>query len=120
MTTSSKYSSNKIVEVIDNGTHHFILKCYITAAFEYEKKKTEYYLYWYNDNKTWEDNRVMYKNLSTKKLGKKELKYFLNNQQIFKEVKNNRHGVVWEHKEIGFNKGKVQLNQYFLDFNQES
>jgi hypothetical protein len=120
MTTSSKYSSNKIKEVIDNGTHHFILKCYVTAVFETERKKPEYYLYWHNDNKTWDDETIMYKNLSSKKLGKKELRYFLDNLNLFNEVKNNKYGSIWEHHKIGFDKNKVKIQQYFLDFNQES
>jgi len=120
MTTSSKYSSNKIIEVIEDRTHHFIMKSYITTIFETDRKKPEYHLYWYNENKMWEDTSMIYKNLSAKKLGKKELKYFFDNQDIFVEVKTNKHGTVWEHKDIGFDKSKVQRNQYFLDFNQES
>jgi hypothetical protein len=92
----------------------------VTAIFETERKKTEYYLYWYNENKKWEDAEIMYKNLSTKKLGKKELQFFFDNQHIFVEVKNNKSGSVWEHKEIGFDKKKVRRNQYFIDFNPKS
>jgi hypothetical protein len=51
MSTTSAYSSNKLKQVIDNKTDHFITKSYVFAAFEHERRKSEYHLYWYNAKK---------------------------------------------------------------------
>lgn len=120
MSTSSKYSPNKLKQVIENGTQHFVLKCYVTAAFEYHRKKAEYYLYWFNKNAGVDPDNPKYKNMSSKRMGRKEVVYFYSMMQKYKEQNCDDTGCVWEHKEIGFNKSLVLVTQMSLDFNQGS
>lgn len=115
MSTSSKYSPNKIKQVIENGTQHFVLKCYITASFEFHRKKSEYYLYWFNKNAGIDPEIMIYKNISCKKIGKSELRYFLINSDHYNKIDFGDDGCIWEHKEIGFNKGLVKITQLSLE-----
>lgn len=115
MSTSSKYSPNKLKQVIENGTQHFVLKCYITPSFEYHRKKAEYYLYWFNKNAGVDPESLRYKNISNKRMGKKEIVYFYSIINQYSEQNCDDSGCVWEHKEIGFNKGLVRITQLSLE-----
>ncbi len=115
MSTTSAYSSNKLKQVIDNKTDHFITKSYIYAAFEHERKKSEYHLYWYNAKKGIYNDLHRYQCLSHKLLNKREMRYFLDNLNLYDKEVNSDDGVVWVNKEIGFDKNKVTISQYTLD-----
>lgn len=116
MSTSSKYSSNKLKEVIKNGTQHFIAKSFITAAFDYDHYITEYHLYWYNSNKGKFEDMHRYQQMSFKELNNKEKKYFKSIEDQYNKVVDNRHGTIWENKKLGFNKTLVHINQLKFEF----
>jgi hypothetical protein len=120
VSTSSKYSPNKLKQVIENGTPHFVLKCYISASFEFHRKKSEYYLYWFNKNAGVDVDTMRYKNMSNKKMGKGEVRFFLSISNLYELNDFGDDGCVWHHKEIGFNKDQVLISQLSIDFNQES
>ena len=111
MSTSSTYSSNKLYEILQNKTQHFVIKSYLTAVFEYERKVPEYWLYWYNANKKQDDDNPHYRFLSHKRMNKKETKYFLDNIHQYIMDIDRKDGNVWSHKEIKFNKEKVVFRQ---------
>lgn len=114
MSTSSTYSSNKLKEILDNKTQHFIIKCFITAAFEYDRKITEYWLYWYNANKGADEENPQYRFLSSKKMNKKEMAFFMSNLSLYNRDIDSNDGCVWTNKQLGFNKEKVVFKQLKL------
>jgi len=116
MSTSSKYSSNKLKQVIGNRTEHFIMKCYITAAFDFDRKKSEYYIYWFNRNAGVDPDFMKYKNMSNKKMSRTEVSFFKSIESSYNKVDYGEDGIIWEHKDIGFNKSLVVVSQITIDF----
>lgn len=112
--TSSKYCSNKLEEIVKNGTEHFIIRSYLTAAFEYDRKIPEYWIYWYNPNKGQDEENPQYRFLSSKKMNKKEVRFFYDILTSYEPVVTNKDGNVWHHKDIGFCKKKVVFRQLKL------
>jgi hypothetical protein len=110
MSTSSAYSSNKLKQVLENKTQHFILKSFVYPAFEHHRKKSEYHLYWINMNKGVFEEYPKYKNMSCKMLNKKEMKLFLSVLDEYNQAVSNKYGVVWENKKLGLNKDLVNNN----------
>jgi hypothetical protein len=47
-------------------------------------------------------------------MNKKELKYFKSKINDYEVKKDNRYGVVWENKKLGFDKTLVLINQLSL------
>jgi hypothetical protein len=109
--TTSKYCSNKLDEIVNNETEHFIIRSYLTAAFEYDRKIAEYWLYWYNPNKGTDEENPQYRFLSNKKMNKKEVRLFYDNLTSYSSVIKNKDGDVWQHKNIGFSINKVVFKQ---------
>jgi hypothetical protein len=107
MSTSSAYSSNKLKQVLENKTQHFILKSFVYPAFEHERKKSEYHLYWINMNKGVFEEYPKYKNMSCKMLNKKEMKLFMSVLDQYNYAVNNKYGIVWENKKLGLDKDLV-------------
>lgn len=116
MSTSSKYSSNKLREVIENNTQHFIARSYVSTAFEYDRKVYEYHLYWYNENKGIFEDMHCYQCMSFKLLNNREKKYFKSIIDQYEKASDNKHGCIWENKKLGFNKTLVRINQLKLPF----
>ncbi len=114
MSTSSVYSSNKLRDIVKNKTQHFVIRSYMTAAFEYERRKEEIHLYWYNKNSSFDLELGKYQNMSFKKMNKKELKLFESIIDQYIKTVDYEDGCVWEHKEIGFNKELVKTYQLSL------
>lgn len=114
MSTPSTYSSNKLKQILENKTQHFVIKSYLTTAFEYDRKVPEYWLYWYNPNKGADDENPHYRFLSNKKMNKKELKLFYDILNMYVCKIERKDGNVWHHKEIGFTKDKVVFKQLKL------
>lgn len=114
MSTTSAYSSNKLKQIIDNKTHHFITKSYVFPAFEHERKKSEYHLYWYNAKKGIYNDLHRYQFLSHKLLNKREMRMFLNNLDSYNKEIESEDGIIWVNKNIGFDKSKVIIPQYSL------
>lgn len=112
MSTSSAYSSNKLKQILENGTQHFIIKSYIYPAFEFGRKKPEYHLYWINMNKGAFEENPRYQFLSCKMMNKKEMKLFLSIQEEYNTPINNKLGIVWENKKLGLDKNLVKNLQY--------
>ena len=108
MSTSSAYSKNKLQDVLNNKTEHFILKSYVMTVFEHDRKEPEYHLYWYNKNAGNNPEHPEYIMISHKKMGKKELRFFRSIIDQYKRCNECEDGVVWEHKELGFNKKRVR------------
>lgn len=115
MSTTSAYSSNKLSQVIKNETPHFITKSYVKARFDYDRYKVEYHIYWYNSKNPMFKDSPRYKFLSYKLMNKKELKYFEDILEEYTEMVNNKYGIVWENKKLGFDKTLVKNNQIRLD-----
>lgn len=113
--TSSKYCSNKLEEIVKNGTEHFVIRCYLTTTFEYDRKIPEYWIYWYNHNKGIDNESMKYKCLSNKKMGKNEIKYFNSIINDYRVEINSSDGNVWVNSKIGFSKEKVRINQITMD-----
>jgi hypothetical protein len=116
LSTSSSYSSNKLSQVIGDETQHFISKSYITPIFESTRYVTEYHLYWYNSNKNSFEDGHGYTRMSYKKMNKKEMKHFYSIEEQYELVEENQHGCIWENKKLGFDKSKVILSQFQLDW----
>ncbi len=112
MSTSSAYSSNKLKQVLENKTQHFILKSFVYPAFEYQRKKSEYHLYWINMNKGVFEEYPKYKNMSCKMLNKKEMKLFLSILDDYHQAVNNKYGIVWENKKLGLDKDLVHIKNH--------
>jgi hypothetical protein len=115
LSTSSKYSNNKLKQVINNGTYHIVIKSYITTAFEFHRKKSEYHLYWHNANAGIDPETMRYKCLSSKKMGKSEVQYFYSIINQYKAEIDGDDGSVWVNKNIGFNKSNVKVSQISMD-----
>jgi hypothetical protein len=107
MSTSSAYSSNKLKQVLENKTQHFILKSFVYPAFEHQRKKSEYHLYWINMNKGVFEEYPKYKNMSCKMLNKIEMKLFMSVLDQYNQALSNKYGIVWENKKLGLNKDLV-------------
>lgn len=115
MSTSSTYSSNKLKQILEHRTQHFIIRSYLTTKFEYERKEPEYFLYWFNINSGIDSELMKYKFLSYKKMNKKEVRLFYDILTSYVCAIESKDGNVWHHKDIGFDKEKVKINQ--LSFN---
>lgn len=115
MSTKSSYSSNKLKQVLENGTQHFIAKSYVSTKFDYDRRMPEYFLYWVNLNKGTFESDPNYHRMSCKLMSPKEKKYFKSILNEYKEAVNNRHGVIWENKKLGFDKTLVIVSQLKLD-----
>lgn len=115
MSTSSSYSSNKLRQVLNNRTQHFIIKSYTSTAFEYDRKVPEYHLYWVNLNKGLLEDMPMYQRLSCKHMNKKEKSYFWSIADQYNVVICGEDGIVWENKKLGLNKDLVQNQSYEED-----
>jgi hypothetical protein len=111
MSTSSAYSSNKLKQVLENKTQHFILKSFVYPAFEHQRKKSEYHLYWINMNKGVFEEYPKYKNMSCKMLNKKEMKLFMSVLDQYNQAVSNKYGIVWENKKLGLDKDLVRIKQ---------
>lgn len=111
MSTTSSYSKNKLKEVIEDGTQHFITKSYVKAAFDYDRHITEYHMYWINKNKGVFLDRPQYHCMSFKELNKREKKLFMSIINEYKLAIDNKHGCIWENKKLGFNKNLVIIDQ---------
>ena len=116
MSTSSSYSSNKLSQVIEDETQHFIAKSYITPIFESTEYVTEYHLYWYNANKSIFESDDRYMRMSYKKMNKKELSFFRQIEEKYIVAIENKHGCVWENKFLGFEKSRVILSQFNIEW----
>lgn len=114
MSTSSAYSSNKLKQVLKNSTQHFIIKSFLTAAFEYDKKIVEYHLYWINLNKGIYEEFPLYKLLCFKKMNAKEIKFFKQTEDTYELRISSEDGKVWDHKELKFDKEQVKVT--YKDF----
>jgi len=110
MSTSSTYSSNKLKEVIKNETPHFIIKSYISAAFDYQRTKSEYHLYWYNKNAKVEVDKL-YINMSNKLMNPKEVKFFKSIISQYNVDIESEDGMIWSNKKLGFDKTLVTINK---------
>jgi hypothetical protein len=86
----------------------------VSAAFEHERRKTEYHLYWYNAKKGIYNDFHRYQCLSHKLLNKREMKLFLQLVNKYKKEIESEDGIIWVNKDIGFNKDKVIIPQYQL------
>lgn len=115
MSTSSTYSSNKLKQILENKTQHFIIRSFLTTKFEYDRKEPEYFLYWFNANRGIDLELMQYKFLSYKKMNKKEVRLFYDIITFYVSAINTKDGNVWHHKDIGFDKEKVRINQLFLN-----
>jgi len=116
MSTKSSYSSNKINQVIENGTHHFVSKSYVSTKFDHDRRKPEYYLYWVNLKKGVFESDPKYHRMSCKPMNTKEKKYFKSILSEYREAVNNKYGVIWENKQLGFDKSIVVLSQLKIIF----
>lgn len=114
MSTSSAYSSNKLKQVIENKTQHFVIKSFMTSSFEYNRKKPEYHLYWYNKNGGIDPETMRYRNMSNKKMNSKEVAFFKSILSEYDTEIDTKDGSVWKHNQIGFNKSMVVMNNYVL------
>jgi len=110
MSTSSTYSSNKLKQVLENNTQHFVVKSFLTTEFEDNRKVPEYHLYWVNLNKGIDEETMRYKHLSNKKMNSKEMKLFQDNIHNYNEEIQEGSGSVWEHKTLGFDKELVKCS----------
>lgn len=54
--------------------------------------------------------------MSYKKMNKKEVKFFFSIEDKYSLVLENEHGCIWNHKELGFDKSKVMLSQFSIDW----
>lgn len=115
MSTSSQYVKNKLKQVIENGTQHFIIKSYLTSKFEYDRKIPLYHIYWFNANKGVCEDFPIYKCMSNKRMNRKELRYFFDIIREYDQKIDSIDGSIWEHKEIGFDKDKVRNRQTMMD-----
>lgn len=114
MSTSSTYSSNKLNQVIKNGTQHFIVKSYITTVFDYQRKKSEYHLYWHNKNAKVEVDDL-YVNMSNKLMNPKEVKFFKSIINQYNVDIESEDGFIWSNKQIGFDKSLVKKKPTLFD-----
>lgn len=112
MSTSSSYSSNKLRQVLTNGTQHFIIKSYVYTAFEYDRKVPEYHLYWINLNKGLLEDMPIFQRLSCKHMNKKEISYFNSIIDKYDAKVFGEDGTVWENKKLGLNKDLVRNQSY--------
>ena len=110
MSTPSTYSSNKLKQVLENNTQHFVIKSFLTTTFEYDRKEPEHHLYWVNLNKGVDEETMRYKHLSNKKMNSKELQFFYDNIHNYNEEIQQDSGSVWEHKTLGFDKELVKCS----------
>ena len=102
--------------MLEDETQHFIAKSYITPIFESTRYVTEYHLYWYNSNKISFEDGHGYTRMSYKKMNKKEMKHFYSIEEDYDLVEENEHGCIWENKKLGFDKSKVILSQFQIDW----
>ena len=81
-----------------DDTSFFVMKSYITAAFEIERKKSEYHIFYIKYNSNPDAYYQGYMNLKMRKMNKKEVSYFKKNTGKYIEVMDNDDGTVYNLK----------------------
>lgn len=96
---------NLLVELEEHKIEHFVLKSYITCAFDRNDYRSEYHIYYdINDRvgqwnvKTIENGRE----LKFKLLSKFELQYFKANISKYEIEKESENGKIFTNKTVGF------------------
>lgn len=96
-------------------TDFFVMKSYITASFEVERKKEEYHIYYIKQNSNPEAYCEGYMNLKMRKMNRKEVAYFIENKRDYHPVLDTDDGAVFNLNSRPFDKSKCPTyRQYIL------
>lgn len=100
----------------DDDTQFFVMKSYVFASFEIDRKKPEYYIFYIKKNSNPDAYYKGYMNLKERRMNKKEIEYFLSNQDKYDTVLWSEDGKVFNLKGRPFDKSQCpQYKQYMLN-----
>jgi len=99
----------------NSDTDFFVMKSYITASFEVDRKKEEYHIYYIKQNSNPEAYCEGYMNLKVRRMNRKEVAYFQENIRDYHPVLVNDDGTVFNFNSRPFDKEKCPTyRQYML------
>jgi hypothetical protein len=98
----------------DGETQFFVMKSYITATFEVERKKEEYHIFFIKKNSNPDAYCQGYMNLKTRRMNRKEVKYFLNNKSNYHPVLDADDGTVYNLNSRPFDKSQCPTYRQFV------
>jgi hypothetical protein len=99
----------------ESDSEFFVMKSYITASFEVDRKKEEYHIYYVKNNSNPEAYCQGYMNLKERRMNKKEIRYFKENIEEYTIVMNTGDGSIFNFKKKPFDKSKCPTyKQYIL------
>jgi hypothetical protein len=98
----------------NDDTQFFVMKSYVSAAFETDRKKNEYHIFFIKKNSNPDAYHKGYMNLKIRKMNKKEIKYFLSKQEEYVVDLCNHDGVVYNLKSKPFDKSQCPRYKQFM------
>ena len=97
------------------NTQFFIMKSFVYAVFEIDRKSPEYHIFYIKQNSIPEAYCQGYMNLKERKMNRKEIKYFKDNLHNYETVVWNEDGKVFNLKTRPFDTSQCPLyKQYML------
>jgi hypothetical protein len=99
----------------EDDTQFFVMKSYVFALFEVDRSKPEYHIFYIKKNSNPDAYHKGYMNLKERKMNKKEIAYFKENQDKYNVDLWNEDGKVFNLKTKPFDKSLCpQYKQYVL------
>jgi hypothetical protein len=92
----------------------FIMKSYVFATFEIDRKKSEYHIFYIKPNSNPEAYQEGYKDLKVRRMNKKEIKYLKSHLDKYKMVLSNEDGSVYNLIGRPFDKTRCQKYKQFM------
>jgi hypothetical protein len=106
---------NMLKKFEEDDTQFFIIKSFVFAIFEVDRKKPEYHIFYIKQNSSPEAYCQGYMNLKERKMNKKEVKYFKESIEKYDPVIWGDDGKVFNLKSKPFDKSLCpQYKQYML------
>lgn len=100
----------------EDETQYFVMKSFVYAAFEIDRKKPEYHIFFIKKNSNPDAYHKGYMNLKERRMNKKEIEYFKKNQDKYDTVLWQEDGKVFNLKTKPFDKSLCpKYKQYILN-----
>ena len=106
---------NLLKKFEETDVKFFVMKSYITAAFESDRKKPEYNIFFIKPNSIPDAYYLGYRDLKIRKMNRKEIEHFKRNIDNYNIKLKNEDGTVYNLKDRDFDKEHcTKFRQYSL------
>lgn len=105
---------NALKKFENNDTEFFVMRSFITAAFEIDLKKAEYHIYYIKKNSNPDAYHKGYMNLKIRRMNRLEVEHFRKMIDSYKEVLINEDGTVFNFKKKPFDTNQCPGYKQFI------